>query len=352
METAVVGGEIARSVTLWADIAREQALRSFEAPAAIDSGYASDDLHRESSPRPMMNPQPATQAPCGLLNLNKPIGVTSRDVVDRIARPLRKTKVGHAGTLDPLASGVLVVCVGGASRLIEYVQRMPKTYRARVRLGASSDTDDADGAVVEAVEPPVPTEPELRAALATQVGTIDQVPPGFSAIKVAGRRAYDLARAGQEVALKARPVTITRVELLGYDWPHADLEIDCGSGTYIRSIARDVGRMLGCGGLIAVLTRTRIGPFTIEEALDPAGLDRAAILGRLLPPIEAVAGLPRVRLSEDQAEAIRRGRAVAVEPLLPPGEAAAIAPDGSLLAIGESVDGGRSLAPRRVLSAG
>src|SRR5206468_3675545 len=146
-------------------------------------------------------------------NLNKPIGVTSRDVVDRVARPLRKVKVGHAGTLDPLASGVLVVCVGAASRLIEYVQRMPKTYRARVRLGATSDTLDSDGTVAEEVDPPVPTESQLRDALATQVGTIDQVPPEFSAIKVAGERAYDLARSGREVVLKARPVTITRVEL-------------------------------------------------------------------------------------------------------------------------------------------
>jgi tRNA pseudouridine55 synthase len=287
----------------------------------------------------------------GLLNLNKPIGVTSRDVVDLIARPLRKIKVGHAGTLDPLASGVLVVCVGPATRLIEYVQRMPKTYRARVRLGATSDTDDADGMVVEAVDPPVPSEAELRSALDAQVGTIDQVPPGYSAIKVAGQRAYDLARAGQEVALKARPVTITRVELLAYDWPHAELEIDCGSGTYIRSIARDVGQALGCGGLIEVLTRTRIGPFAIEDAIDPATLDRAAILDRLRPATEAVAALPKVVMTDDQVRAIGQGRAVEAESVLPAGEVALLDGSGRLVAIAEAVDCGRRLAPRRVLGA-
>jgi tRNA pseudouridine55 synthase len=287
--------------------------------------------------------------PSGVLNLDKPTGITSRAVVDRVAGPLRKVKVGHAGTLDPLASGVLVVCVGRATRLIEYVQRMPKTYRARVRLGASSDTDDADGTVVEAVDPPVPSETELRAALNTQVGTIDQVPPEFSAIKVAGERAYDLARAGREVALKARPVTIARVELLAYEWPHVELEIDCGSGTYIRSIARDVGRALGSGGLIEVLTRTRIGGFAIEEALDPSTLDRAAILERLRPTTEAIAGMPRAVLDEGRIRAIGQGRAIEADPPMPAGEVALLDESGGLVAIAESVDGGRRLAPRRVL---
>src|SRR3954447_2120473 len=132
-------------------------------------------------------PQIESSALCGLLNLNKPIGVTSRDVVDRVSRPLRKIKVGHAGTLDPLASGVLVVCVGAATRLIEYVQRMPKTYRSVVRLGARSDTLDADGRVVEVVDPPVPIEADVRAVLAGQVGTISQRPPEHSALKVGGR---------------------------------------------------------------------------------------------------------------------------------------------------------------------
>src|SRR4051812_24473518 len=162
---------------------------------------------------------------CGLLNLNKPIGVTSRDVVDRVSRPLRKVKVGHAGTLDPLASGVLVVCVGAATRLIEYVQRMPKAYRTAVRLGARSDTLDADGRIEVADDPPIPTEAEVRSALATQVGLIRQVPPQFSALKVEGRRAYDLARAGQAVELAARPVRVDRVELISYEWPRLEFTV-------------------------------------------------------------------------------------------------------------------------------
>jgi len=302
---------------------------------------------------PDASPTTTPTAPNGLLNLNKPIGVTSRDVVDLVARPLRKVKVGHAGTLDPLASGVLVVCVGAATRLIEYVQRMPKTYRARVRLGATSDTLDADGRVVEAEDPPIPGEPELRRALAAQVGTISQRPPEYSALKVDGKRAYDLARAGLPVALAARPVTITRVELIAYDWPAVDLEIDCGSGTYIRSIARDVGEALGCGGLIEVLTRTRIGPFAIEDAIDPSGLDRESIARRLRPPAEAVAGMRRVDLDDFGAAEIALGRPVAADPPISKGgEVALIGPGGALLAIAEVVESGARIAPRRVFHLG
>ena len=219
----------------------------------------------------------------GVLNLDKPTGVTSREVVDRVARPLRGVKVGHAGTLDPLASGVLVVCVGAATRLIEFVQRMPKTYRTVVRLGATSDTLDADGHVVAVASPRVPKESEVLAALAGQVGTIEQRPPAFSALKVAGRRAYDLARAGLEVELAPRPVTIDRIDLLGYAWPRLELKIACGGGTFIRSIARDVGEALGCGGLVEVLVRTRIGPFTQAEAIDPMSLTAESIPGLLRP---------------------------------------------------------------------
>jgi tRNA pseudouridine55 synthase len=289
--------------------------------------------------------------PSGLLNLNKPIGVTSRDVVDLVARPLRKVKVGHAGTLDPLATGVLVVCVGAATRLIEYVQRMPKTYRTRIRLGATSNTLDADGEVVETPDPRVPRESEVVDAIATQVGTIDQKPPDFSALKVGGKRAYNLARSGQPVELAPRPVTITRVDLVSYEWPHLDLEIDCGSGTYIRSIARDVGEALGCGGLIEILTRTKIGGFTIETAIDPGRLDRESIVRSLRSPIEAISALPQVILTADQAADIAQGRPIEAGGPHAEGEFALIGPDGGLVAIAEAVDEGRRLAPRRVLAA-
>jgi tRNA pseudouridine55 synthase len=290
---------------------------------------------------------------CGVLNLNKPSGLTSRAVVDRVARPLRGTRVGHAGTLDPLASGVLVVCVGRATRLIEYVQRMPKTYRTTVRLGARSDTHDADGHIVPVAGTRVPEEAEVRAALTSQVGTIAQRPPEYSAIKLEGRRAYDLARAGESVALPPRPVTIYRIDLISYDWPRLELEVECGGGTYIRSIARDLGEGLGCGALVEVLVRTRIGHFAIEDALDPLTLSPETIPARLRPALDAVPTLPRLTLSPEQVAAVAQGRPVAPEGLgvatTPGAEVALVDPDGALVAVGEADPGAGRILPRRVL---
>ena len=291
----------------------------------------------------------------GVLNLNKPGGLTSRAVVDMVVRPLRETKVGHAGTLDPLATGVLVVCVGAATRLIEYVQRMSKTYRTTVLLGARSDTLDADGQVVAVESPRVPSAPEIRTALAAQVGTIAQIPPQYSALKVHGRRAYDLARAGHAVDLAPRHVIISRIDVLAYAWPRLDLEIDCGSGTYIRSIARDVGEALGCGGLVEVLTRTRIGPFTLDDAHEPVGLTAESISSRLRPTLEAVSQLPWLSLSPDQIAAIGQGRALTADQFggaVPTGEVALLGPDGALVAIAEGIAGSGRIEPRRVLASG
>jgi tRNA pseudouridine55 synthase len=288
------------------------------------------------------------------LNLDKPGGMTSRTVVDRVVGLLRGTKVGHAGTLDPLATGVLVVCVGAATRLIEFVQRMPKTYRTVVRLGARSDTLDADGRVVVVADPHRPVEAEVRAVLARQVGTIEQRPPEFSALKIQGQRAYDLARAGQAVHLEPRRVTITRIDPLGYDWPRLELEITCGSGTYIRSIARDVGEELGCGGLVEVLVRTRIGPFHEAEALDIESLSAQMIADRLLPALDAVADMPRIELSAGQVAAIVQGRALVrdafTEGAVAEGEVALIGPDGTLVAVAEHVTATGRIFPRRVLA--
>ena len=289
----------------------------------------------------------------GILNLNKPSGVTSRDVVNRVTRLWRGVKVGHAGTLDPLASGVLVVCVGAATRLIEYVQRMPKTYRTVIRLGARSDTLDADGRIVAEESPPVPGEDDVRAALLGQLGTIEQQPPDFSALKVKGRRAYDLARAGEAVELAPRAVRIDRIDLLNYDWPRLELEIECGSGTYIRSIARDVGETLGCGGLVEILTRTAIGSFRLDEALDPLTLTAETLPGLLRPALEAVAALPRLMLSAEQVGAIVQGRSLALDAFSEAaslvGEIALIGPDGELVAIAEVAATSGWLCPRRVL---
>jgi tRNA pseudouridine55 synthase len=219
----------------------------------------------------------------GFLIIDKPGGITSRDAVNRVQRRFpRKTKIGHTGTLDPLATGVLVLCIGPACKLADRVQAMPKTYRARFRLGATSTTDDADGEIVATNATPVP-EVAVRTALAKFVGVIEQVPPQVSAIKVDGTRAYASARKGETVSLTARPVRIDAIRMLSFDWPFLDIEIDCGKGTYVRSIARDLGQLLGCGGLVETLRRTRVGPFTADEGIGP-DTDAETLRNRLIPP--------------------------------------------------------------------
>jgi tRNA pseudouridine55 synthase len=248
----------------------------------------------------------------GLLVLDKPGGLTSRAALDRALRWFpRGTRMGHTGTLDPLATGVLVLCLGAATRLAEYVQRMGKTYRAGLLLGARSDTDDADGTVTPTAGADAPGAAALRECLAGFVGTVEQVPPAFSAAKVTGRRAYDLARQGHEVALTARSVRIYGIDVLRYAWPHLELEVRCGKGTYVRSLARDLGDRLGCGGLVAMLRRTRVGPFTAEEAVSLEATPDAA-RARLLPAARAVAELPRVTLPEREVRRLRQGQAAAL----------------------------------------
>jgi tRNA pseudouridine55 synthase len=240
--------------------------------------------------------------------VDKPAGMTSRDAVDR-ALPWfpRGTRVGHTGTLDPLATGVLVLCVGSATRLTDYVHRMRKTYRAGVQLGARSDTDDADGTVTPV---PVASPPDLAtvcARLQEFLGEQQQVPPAFSAAKVRGARAYALARRGKDVELQPRSVQIYGIDVLAYEFPRLDLEVRCGKGTYIRSLARDLGDRLGCGGLIAELRRTSVGPFTVAEAVSLQA-SAAEARARLLPVSAAVGDLPCVSLPEDEAQRLRQGQ--------------------------------------------
>jgi tRNA pseudouridine55 synthase len=289
----------------------------------------------------------------GLLNVDKPAGITSRAVVDQVVRALGRVKAGHAGTLDPLATGVLVVCLGRATRLIEYVQRMPKTYRTVVRLGAVSTTLDADGEVTELEVGQVPDEAAIGAAVAGQVGTVLQRPPEFSALKREGKRAYELARAGLPVELEPRPVTIERIDVLAYAWPRLSLEVVCGSGTYIRSIARDVGEALGCGGLVEVLVRTRIGPFRQEEGVEAATLSPATIADRLLPAVAALERLPSRGISAGDVAALVQGRSLDGSDWgAGAGEIALIGPDGELAAIAERSADGRRIEPRRVFATG
>jgi tRNA pseudouridine55 synthase len=285
----------------------------------------------------------------GLLVLDKPGGMTSRAAVDRALRWFpRGTRLGHTGTLDPLATGVLVLCVGAATRLTEYVQDMAKTYRTRVRLGARSDTDDADGTVTPVAVGRPPEQAEVEQALAAFVGDIDQVPPAYSAAKVTGRRAYDLARQGEEVTLRPRRVCVYGIDLLAYEYPRLELEVRCGKGTYIRSLARDLGERLGCGGLVEVLRRTRVGPFEAANALSP---EAATARARLLPVAAAVGELPRVTLDAADVSRLRQGQAVLLDAgALPAGEEAAVFDRaGHLIAVAARDRERRLLRPGRVL---
>ena len=272
----------------------------------------------------------------GLLVIDKPGGMTSRDVIDRAQRWLpRRTKVGHTGTLDPLATGVLVVCVGAATRLADYVQAMGKTYESRFRLGATSTTDDADGNVTANPGAVPPTREPIAAALAGFVGTVEQMPPAYSALKVGGQRAHELARNGKDVPLAARPVRIDAVRVTGYEWPFLDVEIDCGKGTYIRSIARDLGAILGCGGMVETLRRTRVGPFAAGQGI---GLQatREEARARRLPTAAALDGMSEVRIAKECERRFRCGQAVACVGRTPPDDSDVAVFDeaGELIGVG------------------
>lgn len=231
-------------------------------------------------------------APMGLLLIDKPVGPTSMDVCRWVRRRLvlagapKRVKVGHAGTLDPLASGLLVVLVGRATRLCEALMADTKVYEATIDLSATSSTDDAEGEKTPASPPggAPPDRAAFAAACAGMVGVISQRPPAFSAIKVGGRRAYDLARAGRAPALAARPVRIDAIQVLGYAWPVASVRVTCGKGTYIRALARDLGAALGVGGYLTALRRTRSGRAEVSAARPLEGLPPRLTQGDLLDP--------------------------------------------------------------------
>jgi tRNA pseudouridine55 synthase len=287
----------------------------------------------------------------GLLVLDKPAGITSRDAVNRAQGWFpRGTRLGHTGTLDPLATGVLVLCAGNATRLAEYVQRMPKTYRAGIVLGARSDTDDADGTITAAPAVTPPTPAQVGEWLDTFLGTIDQVPPAFSAAKMTGRRAYDLARRGQKVSLSPRQVTVHAIDVLRYDFPLLELQVRCGKGTYIRSLARDLGERLGCGGYIQGLRRTRVGDFDAAGAV-PLDADTLTARRSLLPLAWAVAELPRLGLTAAEVARVRQGQALALDWLdVPADEIALFDERGELIAVGTVDRLHRCIRPGKVLT--
>lgn len=294
----------------------------------------------------------------GLFCVAKPAGITSRAVVDEVSRLTRSRRVGHAGTLDPLATGVLLVCLGPATRLVSLAQSLPKRYLARFELGKTSDTDDCTGQVTVVDQAPLPSRADLERLLPQYTGVIAQVPPQYSAIKRGGQRAYDLARQGQQAPLEARPVEVHALRLRAFESPWFELEIECGSGTYVRSIGRDLGRDLGCGAVMTNLERTAIGHFTLERAVSLDALDRHSWREALLPPLEIVSHFPRRTCSEADLDLLAEGRPVPVdsasaldltrEATGADGQVALVSPSGELLAVGEWQAGPSVVQPRLV----
>ena len=272
----------------------------------------------------------------GIVVVDKPAGLTSHTVVARVRRLAGTRKVGHAGTLDPMATGVLVVGLNRATRLLGHLQLADKSYDATIRLGATTTTDDAEGEIVTTAPVDGVTAEAIEAAVAGFRGEISQVPSKVSAIKVDGRRAYERVRAGEEVALKARAVTVSRYDILdvrpGADRIDVDVSVDCSSGTYIRALARDLGVELGVGGHLTALRRTRVGAFDLAAAhtLESLAQDFA-----WLPIADVAAGtFPRYDADADQAAAIRTGRPLSGLKLQP-GQTAMFDPTGTFLALYE-----------------
>ena len=249
----------------------------------------------------------------GILVLDKPAGWTSHDVVARVRRLTRARRVGHTGTLDPMATGVLVICIGRATRIVEHMVGHDKRYRATMRLGVETDTYDVEGRVT-AQHPVDVSETSLRSALQALTGDIQQVPPMYSALKRDGKKLVDLARQGVEIEREPRRVSVYGIELLSFDPPDATIDVHCSAGTYIRSLAHDAGRALGCGAILSALTRTAAGDFTLDQATPLDRFEATVADGSwpsLLRPLDAgLAAFPAVTVSEDDAGRARLGMSI------------------------------------------
>jgi len=269
----------------------------------------------------------------GILNLDKPAAWTSHDVVARVRRLAGQRRVGHAGTLDPAATGVLPVLLGRATRLVELIQAGRKTYQATVCLGAATTTDDAEGETIATAPVPTLSCEQVAGVLRRFEGTILQTPPRYSAIKVGGQRAYAVARRGDEPALQPRPVTIDALHLLACDPPTLCLEVHCGSGTYVRALARDLGAALGTLGHLTALVRTRVGPFGLEDAIRLDTLAERGVAAVLLAADQALPTAPRVDVTDAEAAQLANGRGVALDGLAA-GDVWVYAPAGRLVCLG------------------
>lgn len=289
----------------------------------------------------------------GILIVDKPEGVTSRDVVNRVQRLVRPLKCGHAGTLDPMATGVLLVCLGKATRLVPFLHEWPKHYAATFELGKTSDTDDRTGNVLEHEVADPPNQQQVNDGLRQFVGEIEQTPPAFSAVRIKGKRAYDLARQGKAIAPKSRRVTIHSIENLQYRWPILQFDMECGTGTYVRSVGRDLGQLLGCGAMMTALMRTSIGPFKLDDSMNWHDLEQAASLSEL--PLrnaaEAVQHLASTICTVEESHLLAQGKPLNRNRELMPNaneKIAALTPEGDLAAICEFNSAGSQLKPKLV----
>jgi tRNA pseudouridine55 synthase len=287
----------------------------------------------------------------GVLVVDKPVGLTSHDVVQIIRRGTGIRRAGHTGTLDPRASGVLVVLIGPAVRLSEYVSASDKRYQATIRLGSSTDTFDAEGRITSSASVENISEEQFEDILDHYVGEIEQVPPPYSAIKVGGRKAYEMARDGEEVNLEPRVIQVYSLELLEWDSPEAVVDVFCSSGTYVRSLANDLGNELGVGAHLVGLRRTKSGRFTLRDAVPLRRLQEAFIAGDwykyLIPAAEALAEWPMVELDADQVELVRHGHRVPAESGSK-GWARGVSEQGDLVALLEVDEDKSEWQPRKV----
>lgn len=288
----------------------------------------------------------------GVLVVDKPVGLTSHDVVQIIRRGTGIRRAGHTGTLDPRASGVLVVLIGPAVRLSEYVSASDKRYQATIRLGSSTDTYDAEGTIMgESTSVLDITEEMFTEVLQQFVGEIEQVPPPYSAVKVKGRKAYDMARKGEDVKLEPRKIQVYTLEVLEWAPPEVVVDVYCSSGTYVRSLANDLGEELGCGAHLIGLRRTKSGRFTLRDAVPLRRLQEAFDAGewyrQLIPAAEALADWPLVELSPDDVELIRHGHRVAGDSGSS-GWSRGVSQQGDLVALLEFIEETSEWQPRKV----
>jgi len=291
-----------------------------------------------------MNSQDKKNAIAGVLVIDKPVGMTSHDVVQAVRNGTGIRRAGHTGTLDPRASGVLVVLVGPSVRLSEYISASDKRYQAIIRLGSSTDTYDAEGEFTKTDQPVDVSIEEFEKVLKTFEGEVEQTPPQYSAVKVGGRKAYEMARKGEEVELEPRIIQVHHLEVLEWALPEVVVDVHCSSGTYVRSLANDLGEILGCGAYLVGLRRTKSGRFSLRDSVPLRRLQEAFHDGSwyqfLIPAAEALGDWPAIELDPDEVQQVRHGHRAKAEEGTEPGKMVrGVSTQGELVALMECIEG-------------